>query len=198
MAIAGATTGAIYGKLTSTAMIAEATTSGATATYQITATAHRTIDPNIAYALNSTAQALIDSTYYDQGWNLFTGQVRLTVATTVTVTGNWLTMTALGSFISWSLNVNGNVADTTAIGDTWKSTTFVQNGMTLSLKRYYIDSTFWSYVSAAQSIIFQIWEDAVTGFWMRGFPTMVNPSFKTGAVDDESINVQLTGPVTRF
>ncbi len=198
MAITKATTGAIYGKLTSTAMVAEATTSGAGAVYQITDSTHRVIDPNVAYSLNTTAQAMIDPTYYDNGWNLFTGQVRLTAATTVTVTGNYLTMTALGSFISWSLNDTGQAVDTTAIGDSWKSTTFVQNGFTLSMKRFYIDSTFWSYVSAAQSAVFQIWEDGSTGFWMRGFPTKVNPNFAVGAVDDESLEFQLCGPIVRF
>jgi hypothetical protein len=179
-------------------MVAEATTSGASATYQITTTARRVIDPNVAYAVNTTAQSLVDTTWMDAGWDLFTGRVRTTVATTVTVTGNYLTMTALGSFISWSLANTGAVADTTAIGDAWKQTTFLQNDFTLTMKRYYIDSTFWIYVSASQSVMIQIWEDAVTGFWMRGYPATVSPSYSVGQVDTEDLTFKLTGPIVRF
>jgi hypothetical protein len=198
MAINKPTTGAIFGKSTTTAMVAEATTSGAGAIYQITTTARRTIDPAIAYSANATAQALIDTTWMDGGWDLFTGRVKTSVATTVTVTGNFLTMTALGSFISWSLNANGNAVDTTAIGDSWKQTTFIQNGFTLTMKRFYIDATFWGYVSAAATFTFQIWEDATNGFWMRGWPATVNPSIQVGQVDGEDLSFTITGPVVRF
>ena len=198
MAINKATTGAIYGKSTTTAMVSEATTSAAGNIYQITNSAKRVIDPNVAYSANSTAQALIDTSFMDAGWDLFTGRVKTSVATTVTVTGNYLTMTALGSFISWSLTDNGVAADTTAIGDSWKQTTFIQNGFTLTLKRFYIDSTFWSYVSGSQSVMFQIWEDAVTGFWMRGWPATVSPSIQVGQVDSEDLSFTITGPIARF
>jgi hypothetical protein len=198
MAINKATTGAVYGKSTTTAMVTEATTSAASNIYQISTASKRTIDPNVAYSANSTAQALIDTTWMDNGWDLFTGRVKLSIATTVTVSGNYLTMTALASFISWSLSATPPTGETTAIGDAWKSYAPMPVGATLSLKRYYIDQSFWGYVSASNSFIIQIWEDAVTGFWMRGWVTTTNPSFQVDQIDQEAINMQITGPVARF
>jgi hypothetical protein len=107
-------------------------------------------------------------------------------------------MTALASFISWSLTATPPMGEITAIGDAWKSYTPMPVGATLILKRYYIDQDFWSYVSASQSFIIQIWEDASEGFWMRGLISTTNPSFNVDQVDQEAINMTITGPVVRF
>lgn len=198
MAITKFTTGAIYGILTSTTMTAEPTTSSAGNIYQITSSLHQVIDPSVTLSLNATAATYLDTTYFDGGWNYFTGQFHLTTPTSPTVTGAWLTMTSLGSVISWTLNPTKNTQEITAIGDTWKSYAAIENGVKLTLNRYYIDPNFWIWVNAGNPILLKIWEDAVDGFWVKGFVTSFGPTLSVGAVDKEAITVTISGPVSYF
>lgn len=195
MAIKSATSGFIYFHSTSTTMSAEATTSSDGNIYQVTATAKQVMDPAVSPSLNATAQYALDTTWMDRGWDYFTGRVKLTVATSPTVTGAYYTMTTLGSVISWTLNLDKNAAETTAIGDTWKSYTAIEEGGTLTLNRYYVDTTFWNHVG--ERVLVQLWEDSSNAFWCEGIVTNFGPTMAVGQVDTEAITLQLTGNISR-
>lgn len=198
MAITKFTTGAIYGSTTSTTMIAEPVTSSAGNIYQITSSLHQVIDPAVALALNATASTYLDTTYFDGGWNYFTGQFRLTTPTSPTVTGAWLKLTSLGSVISWSVAAKRNNQEVTAIGDTWKSYATIEQGVSLTISRYYVDSNFWTWISAGNPILLKIWEDGSDGFWLKGFVKSFGPTLAVGTVDKEAITVDASGPLSYF
>ena len=198
MAINKATSGFIYFHSTSTTMTAEATTSSAGNVYQVTAAAKQIMDPAVAPTLNATALSYLDKTYADAGWNYYEGKVRLTGATSPTVTGAYLTMTTLASVVSWSLGMAKNAAETTALGNTWKVYTPIEEGATLTINRFYADTEFWSHINSGNEVIVQLWEDAVTGFWCKGYVTSFGPTMAVGQVDNEAITLQLNGTVSRF
>lgn len=198
MAINKATTGAVYGRSTSATMTAEAMTSSAGNIYQITAAARQCIDPDVAYSLNPTSSAYLDTTWMDGGWDLFNGKVKLTGATSPTVTGAYQTLTSLASVISWSMSMSKNAVETTAIGDAWKGYTAIENGATLTLNRYYPDSNFWTWLTSSKTVIMKIWEDGTSGFWCKGIVTGFNPTFSVGQVDNEAITFAISSVVARF
>lgn len=198
MAINKATSGFIYWHSTSATMTNEATTSAAGNIYQITTAGKRIIDPAVPPSLNTTSSTYLDTTWMDGGWDYYNGRVKLTVATSPTVTGAYLTMTTLASVVSWSLAMGRNTADTTALGDSWKQFTPIEEGATLTINRFYADTEFWSHINSGNEVIVQLWEDASAGFWCKGFVTSFGPSMAVGQVDNEAITLQLSGTVSRM
>lgn len=198
MAINKATSGGIYGRSTSATMSAEATTSSAGNVYQITATAKQCIDPDVAYSLNTTAASYIDKTWGYNGWSLFDGKVKLTTATSPTITGAYLTLTSLADVVSWSLGMNKGTVETTAIGDTWKEYTAVESGATLTIQRWHSDVDPWLWLASSKGLIFKIWEDGTSGFWCTGIVTGFNPSFAVGQVQSAAITATIQSIVGRF
>jgi hypothetical protein len=196
MAIKSATSGFIYFHSTSATMTTEAMTSSDGNIYQVTAAARQVMDPDVAPTLNATALGYIDKTWMDSGWDYFTGRVKLTTATSPTVTGSYMMMTTLASVVSWTLNLGKNAAETTAIGDSWKKYTGIEEGGTLTLNRYYADTEFWSHVG--KKVLVQLWEEPSAGFWVEGIVTSFGPTMAVGQVDNEAITIQVNGPVSRF
>ena len=198
MAINKATSGYVYFHATSTTMTTEAMTSAAGNIYQITDTDHQVIDPAVAVTVNHSAAATIDTTWMDEGIDYYTGRVKLAAADTPTIDGAYLTMTTLASVVSWSLNPVRNAAEVTALGDDWKKYTAIEEGATLTLNRYYVDTEMWSHLNAGSKVLVQLWENASAGFWCAGYISSFNPSVAVGAVDTEAVTIQLDGPISRF
>jgi hypothetical protein len=200
MAIKTFSYGAIYGRSTSTTMTAEATTSSAGNIYQVTNAAKRILDPSVEPTLNATSSTYIDKTWMNRGWDYFTGRVKLTAATSPTITGSYLTVTAYGSVISVALDAQRNTVETTAIGDTWKSYTAIEMGATVTLNRYYINTDFWTEVSAGRKVALELYEDTTTtaGYWIMGCITNETLNFTTGQVDTEAITIAVDGPIARI
>ena len=198
MAINKATSGYIYFHSTSTTMTTEAMTSAAGNIYQITDTDKQIIDPAVTLTVNHSALASVDTTWMDGGVDYYTGRVKLAAADTPTVDGSYYVMTTLASVVSWSLGMDKNAAETTALGDSWKKYTQIELGATLTINRFYADTNFWSHISDGKEVMVQLWEDATEGFWCKGYITSFGPSMAVGQVDSEAITLQLTGTVTRF
>lgn len=196
MAIKSATSGFVYFHSTSATMTAEATTSAAGNIYQVTAAAKQIMDPAVSPTLNATASGYIDKTWGSQGWDYFTARVKLTMATSPTVTGAYLTMTTLAQVVSWSLALGKNAAEVTTLGDTWKKYTTIEEGGTLTLNRYYADTEFWEHLG--ERVLVQLWEEPSAGFWVEGIVTSFGPTMAVGQVDNEAITIQVNGPVSRF
>jgi hypothetical protein len=195
MAINKATSGFIYFHSTSTTMSAEATTSAAGNIYQITTAGRRIMDPDVEPSLNVTSRGYIDVTWGENGWDYFTGRVKLSTATSPTVTGAYLTMTTLGQVVSWTLNPVKNAQETTALGDSWKSYTAIEEGATLTINRYYADTEFWDHLG--KKVLVELFEDASAAFWVEGIVTSFGPTMAVGQVDNEAITIQVTGPIAR-
>jgi hypothetical protein len=195
MAINKATSGFIYFHSTSTTMTTEAMTSAAGNVYQITDTAHRLIDPAVTVTVNHSAGVSVDTTYMDGGIDYFNGKTTLSGKDEPTITGAYLTMTTLGQVVSWSLNPNKNAAETTALGDSWKQYTAIEEGATLTINRYYADTEFWSHLG--EHVLVELFEDASAAFWVHGIITSWGPTMAVGQVDNEAITIQVTGPISR-
>lgn len=195
MAIDKATSGFIYFHSTSTTMTTEAMTSSAGNIYQITDADHRIIDPAVAVTVNHSAGVSVVTTYADGGIDYFLGKTTLTGKDTPTITGAYLIMTTLGQVVSWTLNPNKNAAETTALGDSWKSYTAIEEGATLTINRYYADTEFWSHIG--EHVLVQLWEDDTEYFWVHGIVTSFGPTMAVGQVDNEAITIQVTGPISR-
>jgi hypothetical protein len=198
MAINKATSGYIYWHATSTTMTTEAMTSSAGNIYQVTAAAKQIIDPAVVLVVNHSAGVSVDTTWMDGGVDFFTGKVKLTGQDTPTVDGAYLVMTTLASVVSWSLTMGKNASDTTCLSDSWKKFTPIETGATLTINRFYADTEFWSHINSGNEVMVQLWEDAVEGFWCKGYVTSFGPTMAVGQVDNEAITLQLTGTVTRF
>jgi len=195
MAINKATSGFIYFHSTSTTMTTEAMTSSAGNVYQITDSDHRLIDPNVTVTVNHSAGVSVVTSYGDGGIDYFNGRTTLTGEDTPTITGAYLTMTTLGQVVSWTLNPAKNAQETTALGDSWKSYTAIEEGATLTLNRYYADTEFWSHIG--QKVLIELFEDASAAFWVQGIVTSFGPTMAVGQVDNEAITIQVTGPIAR-
>lgn len=200
MAIKTYKSGAIYGRSTSTTMTAEATTSSAGNIYQVTAATKQILDPSIEPSVNATASTYVDKTWMNRGWDYFTGRVKLTAATAPTVTGAYLTITAIGSVISCDINASRNAVETTAIGDTWKTYTAVEMGATVTLNRYYINTDFWTELNASRKVALEIYEDTTTtaGYWIMGVISNKTVNFATGQIDTDAITINVDGPIARI
>jgi hypothetical protein len=198
MAINKATSGYIYWHATSTTMTTEAMTSSAGNVYQVSDTDKQIIDPAVAITVAHSAGVSIDTTWKDNGFDYYTGKVKLTGEDTPTLTGAYYVMTTLASVVSWSLPMGKNAAETTALGDTWKKFTPIETGATLTINRFYADTEFWSHINSGNEVLVQIWEDDTEGFWCKGYVTSFGPSMAVGQVDNEAITLQLSGTVARF
>ena len=198
MAIDKATSGYVYFHATSATMTNEATTSSAVNIYQVTAATKQVLDPAVAVVVTHSAGTSVDTTWMDAGIDYYTGRVKLTAEDTPTISGAYLTMTTLASVVSWSLALSKNAADTTALGDSWKVYTPIEEGATLTINRFYADTEFWTHVNNGNEVLVQLWENPSAGFWCKGFITSFGPSMAVGQVDNEAITLQLNGTVTRF
>lgn len=196
MAINKATSGAIYFHSTSTTMTIEPTTSAAGNIYQITSSLHQVIDPAVTVTVNHSAGVSVDTIWMDGGIDYFTGRVKLSGGDAPTIDGSYYTMTTLASVVSWTLNPVKNAQETTALGDTWKKYTAIEEGATLTINRFYADTGFWEHIG--EPVLIQLWEDAAEGFWAKGHITSWGPTMAVGQVDDEAITIQVSGPIARF
>ncbi len=122
----------------------------------------------------------------------------MTGATSPTISGAYLTLTSLADVVSWSLKMNKNVVETTALGDTWKEYTAVEIGATLTIQRWHSDVDSWLWLASSKSLVFKIWEDGTSGFWCTGIVTACNPSAAVGQVQSEAITATVQSIVGRF
>lgn len=126
-----------------TAMTGEATTSLGGNVYQITLSARRAINPNATLTVLDGATP-IPSSRYEVAYG--TGKIYLQAAPagTVTVTGEFLTLSKAAQGTEWSLDIQPVLEEVQVFGDAWKARQRVQADATCTFARFYNDAYFFT------------------------------------------------------
>lgn len=198
MAVLSGTTGAVYTKLASTAMAAEAMTSSAGNIYQVTSAAHQILDPTVLPVLNTTSRTYLDSAYKLNGWDYYTGKCHLTLATSPTVTASWLTVTSLADVLGWTLDIQTKTVESTAIGDTWAEYTTVERGFSVLLRRWFSTTDLTTVVMAGSPLLLKLFYSATSGLWVHGFITGITNTISKSAIQDEAVTIIGQGFAVEF
>jgi len=139
MSILTGKVGSIWSVNDVTAFAAEATTEAPNYVYQIDDVTKRVWDPNVPITISV---GNFDRSYYDNGVNWFEGKVKLieTGEGGLTLGGASITIAKVGSVHGWALNLTIDVAEKTAIGDTWKKNMALGKSAIVTLARYRTDN----------------------------------------------------------
>ena len=151
---------------TGTAMTGEATTSLGGNVYQITDTAKRAINPNASLTVLDGATP-ISSSRYQVAYG--SGKIYLAAAPagTITVTGEYLTLSKAAQAYEWSLGVQPVLEEVQVFGDAWKARACVQRDATLTFSRFYNDQYF--HTNIGSYYVIRLYADYSGGVqWMAG------------------------------
>jgi len=128
---------------TGTAMTGEATSSLGSGVYQITTAARRAINPNAAITVLDGASAVNPAYYrfaFGSGKVIFTNGY--TPSGSVTIDGEYLTLSQAAQGQSWALEVETSTEESHTFGDEWKEQTSVMSEASITFDRLYEDSYF--------------------------------------------------------
>ena len=142
MAVLTGANGKAYAVNDITVFAGKATTEiGATMVYQIDDVDMRIWDPNVPIVISAGA---FDKSYYDNGVNWFEGKVKLltTGEGALTVGGSYITIQKVAEIFGWALALVIGSAETTELGDTWKTSMPLGKSATVTLSRYRSDHLF--------------------------------------------------------
>jgi len=149
-----------------TAMTGEATTSLGGNVYQITDAARRAINPNASLTVLDGATP-IPSSRYQVAYG--SGKIYLLAAPagTVTVTGEFLTLSKVAQATDWTLDVQPVLEEVQVFGDSWKSRARVGGDATCTFARFYNDNYF--HTNATSYYVINCYADYAGGVrWMFG------------------------------
>jgi hypothetical protein len=126
-----------------TGMTGEATTSLGSNVYQITDSAKRAINPNAALTVLDGVTTVSPGDYqvfWATGKIAFTGSY--TVGGSVTVTGEYLSLSQAAQGYEWSLDTELTLEETQTFGDSWKERTAITRSASVTFARFYDDEYF--------------------------------------------------------
>jgi hypothetical protein len=155
MAIIKGRLGAVYlasiGAGTTTFTDEAMTANVAKTVYHITDPAKRFWDPASAVVVKYNAGAVTDyaSIQYPGGavtWAVTPGN------SAVTCSGKYLAVAAVGEVKGFTLDIAQEFVDTTTLGDTMRENTPVFRGATVTVDRFYVDSTYFTEMTTAARI----------------------------------------------
>lgn len=197
MSILTGKVGSLYIIDTSTAFTTEDTTEeGATSIYQIDDTDMRMWNPNTDITVST---GTLDRTYMDEGVNWFEGKVQMTATglTTLTVTGEYIDLQAVGEISGWTFGMTIDTGETTEVGDTWKTNMALNKSGTLSLNRYRFDTLF-DKITGDDWILVKLFQDATTGFWVKCLRGSLGYTKAINAIDTETLSFVVSSPIAYF
>lgn len=126
-----------------TGMTGEATTSLGSNVYQITDSAKRAINPNAALTVLDGVTTVSPGdyqVYWATGKIAFNGGY--TVGGSVTVTGEYLSLSQAAQGYEWSLDTELTLEETQTFGDSWKERTPITRSASVTFARFYDDEYF--------------------------------------------------------
>ncbi len=188
--------GAIY-KQTDDAAVAftkEATDEDATGLrYQISDEDMRYFDPDTAVLVYAD-DVLVESGYtveYPGGVIVFA----VDPEATITVSGAYLTMEAVGSLYNWSLDPTINTLETTALGDSAKSFIAGLLEFTGSAEGYWLDNSFLAALGSRLALALYVDTTSGSEKWYDCFGIITGDNIKVDEADvvKETIPFQGTG-----
>ncbi len=207
MAIITGCSGSLYIMNVSAAMTTEATSENSTNVYQISDTDKRIWNPNSTEEgttvgkITMSTNVVLDGSYQDRGIDYFNGIVRVNTTTEVTsditVTGEYVTLQAVGYISGFTLAIDLDMADVTPIGTTWKELVPLGKGATVTLTRYRYD-TLMDHVSDSDWILMKLLETGTTtGYWCKTLRTNLSYAKTVGSIDSESTSFTVSSIVAR-
>lgn len=166
-----------------------------TAIYQIDDTDMRVWSPNHAITVST---GVISVDWMDNGIDYFSGRFKLTASgLEPTVSGYYVTLKALGEVYNWTLSGSVGTASIMEIGEEWDSKTALLKQATITLARYYADTEFQK-LTDDDWVLLKLYEDDNNGYWAKVLVSAFGETKSVGAVDDEPLTFEVSGPVARI
>jgi len=128
---------------TGTSMTGEAVTDLTGGLYQITSGTKRALNPNATLTVLDGV-ATVPATAYDVYWGagIIAINGSYTVGGTITVTGEYLSLSQVAQATEWTYDSEVVLEETQTFGDTWKEYTEVMRSGSVKFKRFYNDGYF--------------------------------------------------------
>lgn len=170
-----------------------ATLAGSGLAVQINSTSRRYWDPDstpVLY-LNSTAVPAANySVNYVQGQFEFSS----TQPTgTYTIDANYLTATQVANGREWQLNVEADMFEVSVFGSSgWKEFMPNLNGATVSINRYWTDTTFFDHLTLSNKFLVSLVVNSAAGWRYEGFAYATADQVQTAVDNIVSEGLQLT------
>lgn len=144
---------------------------------------------------------MIDTAGYgDSGINYSLGivQMNYTGFTSLTVTGKYHSIEAVGQFTSYNITMNYNTADTTEFQTAWKKNVATTRNATVSIEHIYINENFFD-LQANATLFFKIYIDYGNTVGYSFFGTLTQSLSATPhEVIRDSFSVDITGNLDYF
>lgn len=194
--LAGRTADIYIATGTGTAMTGEAVTSLGSGVYQITDSAKRAINPTAALTVLDGV-ATVPAQNYEVVWG--TGKIRLTngytLVGTMTVTGEYLSLSQAAQGYEWTLDVQTDLEETQTFGDSWKERTAINRSATISFQRFYEDEYF--HTNIGNRYVLALYIDQPSGTYYTCAAHVTSQGITVGENETVKENVQFAadGPV---
>ncbi len=198
MAILTGKDGFVYTRLGTYSYGGGSTVSSVGNIYQINPTGLVPMDPLVTPTINATALTYLDRSYGFNGFDYFTAKFHLTTATTPTIVGSYITMTALADILNWSIDVKALQLESTSIGLAWKTFTVAEKSHAVTIRRWFSSTDMTAVVIAGQPLILQLYYSATTGIWMMGYIQGLTVTIQRGAIQDEALTFIGQGFMSNF
>ena len=163
---------------------------------QIDSTARRHWDPDgtpVLY-LNSTA---VSSTAYSVNNVQGRFEFSSTQSTgTYTIDADYLTASQVASGREWQLNVEADMFEVSTFGSSgWKQYQPNLNGASVSIGKYWVDSTFIDYMAVDAKFIVELYPNLASGERYEAFARIVSdqPQASVDSIVSETINLEVDG-----
>lgn len=128
---------------TGTSMTGEAVTSLGSGAYQITDAAKRAINPNASLTVLDGVSTVSQSNYQVSfGAGIITLNPGVTLAGTMTVAGEYLTLAQAAQGFEWTYDSELVLEESQTFGDAWKERSLVMRSGTVQFQRFYNDEYF--------------------------------------------------------
>lgn len=180
----------------STALTNEPTTADVNReVYQITDSGKRWLDPSVPVTVKVNGTTANPGSY---SVAYAGGKVRFhepqAAGATVTVTGQYFTSSSeIGQGKSWEISLDVDTEDVSVFGDTFKKFQALQNGGTVSLDRFAIDTFFLDLLGNPMILLLYVSENAVPRFECVGRLTSDSIKAATNGLIEESVEFQIDG-----
>ena len=188
---------------TSTAMVAEATTELTGTTFQVTDSAKRVLDRTVTITANASISGDVtaDISAVDHLFGIVTFSTDLS-GETVTISGNYLPLSAVGTAREFSLTMNAEAVDTTDFATAQSNggySTFTPGIKTVSIDAsgfYNSSNGFRDLVTGRSELIVSINPDGSSKSIARGYFKAITTgqSGDVGGNEDETITFELSVP----
>lgn len=181
---------------TGTAMTGEAVTALGGGVFQITDAARRAINPNAALTVLDGVST-IPAANYQISWGA--GKITLTsgytLAGTMTVTGEFLTLAQAAQGFEWSFDSEVLTEESQTFGDTWKERTLIMKTGSVTFQRFYNDEYFFTNIGSYYVLALYMDLAGADRFLCAARLTSVGMAVEENSLIKQNVTFSLHGPM---